>query len=264
MKLDLNQFPTIKNLAEDVREKALEYAATLGARGPRPTTVLGTAVTLAKEWKSGRLPARPVSAPFLVQPRQGRWVIKRSTEAEPSHTFSKKDDAVRRAQELARAAGAACFVFGPGGTLVERYEARALAQLALVPEPTPEPVVELAPALDLVPAPAPAVDLAPEPALDLAPALEAVVAPEPTLELAPAPEAVITPEPALEPAPIVEDDDLPTDNPSGDDPIRVKKLAGKWALILGDGRTEIFPAKNKAINRAKVLAKKLGRAVVVA
>lgn len=254
MKLDLNQFPTIKNLAEDVREKALEYAATLGARGPRPTTVLGTAVTLAKEWKSGRLPTRPVSAPFLVQPRQGRWVIKRSTEPEPSHTFSKKDDAVRRAQELARAAGAACFVFGPGGTLVERYEAKALAQLELVREPAPEPTTELAPAptLDLVepafvPASEPTLDLAPEPTLDLAPAPIPEPASTPTLELAPAPE----------------DDELPTDNPSGDDPIRVKKLAGKWALILGDGRTEVFPAKNKAVARAKLLAKKLGRAVVI-
>ena len=94
MKLDLDKFPTIKNLADDVRETALEYASSLGARGPRPTTVLGTAVTLAKEWKSGRLPARPVAAPFLVQPRQGRWVIKRSNETDPSHTFIKKDDAV--------------------------------------------------------------------------------------------------------------------------------------------------------------------------
>ena len=93
MKVDFEQFPTIKNLAADVREKALEYAATLGARGPRPTTALGTAVTLAKEWKSGRMPTKPSTVPFLVQPRQGRWVIKRSNEAEPSHTFQKKDDA---------------------------------------------------------------------------------------------------------------------------------------------------------------------------
>lgn len=250
MKLDLNQFPTIKNLAEDVREKALEYAATLGARGPRPTTVLGTAVTLAKEWKSGRLPARPVSAPFLVQPRQGRWVIKRSTEAEPSHTFVKKDDAVRRAQELARAAGAACFVFGPGGTLVERYEAKALAQLALVPEPAAEPVIDLAVALAPEPVNVPVPEPVPEPVIDLAPA--------PVIDLVPEPVIDLVPEPAADDA-----EDLPTDSPSGDEPIRVKKLAGKWALILGDGRTETFPAKNKAINRAKLLAKKLGRAVVI-
>ncbi len=276
MKLELDKFPTIKNLADDVREKALEYAAKLGARGPRPTTVLGTAVTLAKEWKSGRLPARPVAAPFLVQPRQGRWVIKRSTEPEPSHTFMKKDDAVRRAQELAKAAGAACFVFGPGGTLIERYEARTLAALTLAPEPAaapepePQPIVE-APAVMQAVAAAPVVEAAIE---AVAPsvvevAVEAVAPPvvEVAVEAVAPPllEAVVVAPATEAEAPALEDDELPgpSEATAGEEPIRVKKLANKWALIMGDGRTETHATQKKAVARAKALAKKLGRPVVV-
>jgi hypothetical protein len=115
----------------------------------------------------------------------------------------KKDDAVRRAQVLAQEAGAACFVFGPGGTLIERYEAKATKRIISLPEPLLE-VVEPAPAPTPTPTPAPA--LAPEPALTLAPEPE----PEPTLALAPEPEPEITlalapaPEPALilEPEPL--------------------------------------------------------------
>ena len=242
MKLDFDKFPTIKNLAEDVREKALEYAATLGARGPRPTTVLGTAVTLAKEWKSGRLPARPLSAPFLVQPRQGRWVIKRSTDTEPSHTFSKKDDAVRRAQELAKAAGAACFVFGPGGTLIERYEAKALAQLTLVPEVTVEPIAVLA-------VPELSADVAVEVAAEAAVEMAAEVAVEPMV-------VVVEPEIAAELAPEIE-------VASDEAPIRVIKVGGKWMMLLGEDRSESYPTQKKALARANALAKKLGRTVVV-
>lgn len=253
MKLDFDKFPTIKNLAEDVREKALEYAATLGARGPRPTTVLGTAVTLANEWKSGRLPARPLSAPFLVQPRQGRWVIKRSTDTEASHTFSKKDDAVRRAQELAKAAGAACFVFGPGGTLIERYEAKALAQLTLVPELIAEPMAVIEP-----------VTSAPEPMQAFVPTEpERVAAPivlvtEPVAELAFEPAAEIVVESQImaesEPAPGLASEEAP---------IRVAKVGGKWLVILGEDRSESFPTQKKAAARANALAKKLGRTVVI-
>jgi|GEM_PF-2543399 len=249
MKLDFDKFPTIKNLAEDVREKALEYAATLGARGPRPTTVLGTAVTLAKEWKSGRLPARPLSAPYLVQPRQGRWVIKRSTDTDPSHTFSKKDDAVRRAQELAKAAGAACFVFGPGGTLIERYEAKALAQLVLVPAPVE--VVEVAQAIEAMPKTS-------EPIVIASELVEAVIAP---IVLASEPELVEAVAPTLvaEAAPEPVETELVAD----DNPIRVTKVGAKWMLILGEDKSESHPTQKKAIVRANVLAKKLGRTVAV-
>lgn len=249
MKLDFDKFPTIKNLAEDVREKALEYAATLGARGPRPTTVLGTAVTLAKEWKSGRLPARPLSAPYLVQPRQGRWVIKRSTDTDPSHTFSKKDDAVRRAQELAKAAGAACFVFGPGGTLIERYEAKALAQLVLVPAPVE--VVEVVAAEPL----APQMEAAPE-AIEVA-YEPVIVASEPELVAETFTPIVLASEPEPEP-------ELVAEPVVDDNPIRVTKVAAKWLVILGEDKSESHPTQKKAVARANVLAKKLGRVVVVA
>jgi hypothetical protein len=264
MKLDFDKFPTIKNLADDVRQKALEYAATLGARGPRPTTVLGTAATLAKEWKAGRLPTRPNAAPYLVQPRQGRWVIKRSTDTDPSHTFSKKDDAVRRAQQLARAAGAACFVFGPGGTLIERYEARALAQLALVePLPAdPEPeiatetiapfAVEAAPAVALVAEPVPELVVA---EVFAPPAIEVEAAPEivatETIEIAPEIVATETIELAAEVA----------EAPAAGDPIRVQKQGAKWLVILGEGQSESQPTQKKAQARAKALGKKLGRPV---
>jgi uncharacterized protein YdaT len=178
VKLDFNQFPAIKNLSADVREKALEYAETLGARGPRPTTVLGTAVTLAQEWKSGRLPTRPIAAPYLVQPKNGRWVIKRSSSELASHVYMRKDDAVRRAQELAKQEGAACFVFGPGGTLIERYEARAIAAMHF-----PLVNVEVAPAAVEPPVEAQTIELTPieskvEPQVEAAPV-------EPQVEVAP-------------------------------------------------------------------------------
>ncbi len=272
MKLDFDKFPTIKNLADDVRQKALEYASSLGARGPRPTTVLGTAATLAKEWKAGRLPTRPNAAPYLVQPRQGRWVIKRSTDTDPSHTFSKKDDAVRRAQQLARAAGAACFVFGPGGTLIERYEARALAQLALVEplatELEPEIVatatiapliVETAPEIVAAEAIVPfEVEAAPE----IAPEIVAAETIAPfVIEAAPeiAPEIVATETIApFEVAAVVAE---ATDAALTGDPIRVHKQGAKWLVILGEGQTESQPTQKKAVARAKALGKKLGRPV---
>jgi hypothetical protein len=50
---------------------------------------------------------------------------------------------------------------------------------------------------------------------------------------------------------------------SDEEPIRVKKLQGKWAIIIGDGRTETQPSRPKAVKRAKELAAKLGRAVVI-
>ncbi len=258
MKLDFDKFPTIKNLADDVRAKALEYASSLGARGPRPTTVLGTAATLAKEWKAGRLPTRPNAAPFLVQPRQGRWVIKRSTDTEPSHTFSKKDDAVRRAQQLARAAGAACFVFGPGGTLIERYEARALAQLALV-EPLPaEPVLEAAPEIG-------ATQTIAEPVLEAAPeivATQTIV--EPVLEAAPeivAAETIVAPVAEIAEVVAAEETSAEVIEAVAGEPIRVQKQGAKWLVILGEGQSESQPTQKKAVARAKALGKKLGRPV---
>lgn len=231
MTQELEKLPTIKNLADDVRQKALEYAESLGARGPRPTTALGTAVTLAKEWKSGRLPPRPVSPPFLVQPRFGRWLIKRSNESAASHTFIKKDDAVRRAQALAKKAGAACFVFGPGGTLIERYE----AQRERPPAPPAPPV--------LVEAPAPEPE--PEPV---------VIAPEPE-PIAPEPVAEVSEPPALpyelEP------------EPEEVEPIRMRKVRRRWCIVVGDGRTEIHASKKKAFTRVKALSKRLGRPWVI-
>lgn len=268
MKLDFDKFPTIKNLADDVRAKALEYASSLGARGPRPTTVLGTAATLAKEWKAGRLPTRPNAAPFLVQPRQGRWVIKRSTDTDPSHTFSKKDDAVRRAQQLARAAGAACFVFGPGGTLIERYEARALAQLALV-EPLPaEP--ELATTETLAPIDAAPEFVAIETIADAAPIAAApefvatetiaeVAATETTSDLDAVGAGLALPEQA---ATIVATETIAdAEAPLAGEPIRVQKQGAKWLVILGEGQSESQPTQKKAQARAKALGKKLGRPV---
>src|SRR5688572_30251929 len=113
---DLEKLPAIKNLTDDVRQKALEFADALGARGPRPTTTLGTAVTLANEWKSGRLQGKQGGPAVLVQPRNGRWIIRRSDSEHATHTFLIREDAVRRAQEIARRYVTSCLVFGPGGT----------------------------------------------------------------------------------------------------------------------------------------------------
>ena len=263
MKLDVNQFPAMKNLTEDVKKKALEYAETLGARGPRPTTVLGTAVTLANEWKSGRLPSKPLAAPFLVQPRSGRWVIKRSNSELASHVYMRKDDAVRRAQELAKAEGAACFVFGPGGTLIERYEARAIAQMefpaveaevAKAIEPEVAEVAEVAKAIE--PEVAKVVEVA-----EVAPVVEAIeVAPVvESVEVAPVVEVVET----VEAETALEESEAPAVIDPDEAPIRVKRVANKWLVLMGDGRSESLPTKAKAVKRAQELAKKLGRAVVI-
>ena len=60
-----------------------------------------------------------------------------------------------------------------------------------------------------------------------------------------------------------DDDALPTAAP-GDDAIVVKKVGAKWLLALGDGRTETHSTQKKAVARAKAVAKKSGRGVVVA
>jgi hypothetical protein len=287
MKLDFNQFPAMKNLAEDVREKALEYAKTLGARGPRPTTVLGTAVTLAREWKSGRLPARPVAVPYLVQPRNGRWVIKRSNDELPSHVYMRKDDAVRRAQALAKESGAACFVFGPGGTLIERYEARALAEMHF-PEALAEvevveaapviaaiEVIEAAPVAEVIEA-APVIEVAEAaPPIEVAEVIEVVEAAPPievvemieVVEAAPPIEVVEVVEsaPVIEVIEVVEAAPVTTETVVGsNEPIRVKRVANKWLVMIADGRVETLATKAKAMKRAAELGNKLGRAVIAA
>jgi len=254
MQHDLDKLPALKNLSDDVRQKALEFADALGARGPRPTTVLGTAVTLAQEWKSGRLPVQQGGPAVLVQPRNGRWIIRRSNSEHATHTFVVREDAVRRAQEVARRLGTACLVFGPGGTLIERYEAPGTTAPTAVtapvsplptPTPTPAPIVATPP---IAPEPEPVVAIAPEPE----PAVAIAPEPEPVIAIAPEPEPVVAVAP--EPGPV----DVFAE------PIRVKKLAHKWTVIVGDGRTESFPTRQKAHKRAKDLGVALGRPVVVA
>jgi hypothetical protein len=47
-----------------------------------------------------------------------------------------------------------------------------------------------------------------------------------------------------------------------DEPIRVKRVANKWLVFLGDGRSEALATKAKAVKRAQELGRQLGRAVV--
>jgi hypothetical protein len=266
MSAELKQSPAIATLAEGLRDKALEYAAALGARGPRPTTVLGTAVTLAKEWQSGRLPEvgdadRGVA--LLVQPRQGRWIIRRANAAEATHVFSLRDDAVRRAQELSRQSASPVFVFGPGGTLLERYAPPAPADLRPPParpavRPIARPIarpavvrpVEVAPSVVAPPVVAPPVVAPPvvAPAVPVA-TLEAPLAPEPIVDTpaveiaaAPAPEVSATPE-------IAADDTLL---------VAVRKSGRKWAVVEPSGAKVLFPTRRKAIAHAESLATELG------
>lgn len=276
MTIDLEKLPAIRNLSDDVRQKALEFAGALGARGPRPTTVLGTAVTLAQEWKSGRLPVKQGGPAVLVQPRNGRWIIRRADSEHATHTFLVREDAVRRAQDLARRYGAACLVFGPGGTLIERYGAPgAAAPAAVTPVVAPEPVavaepqiMEVVAAAEVAPT-SPAVEpvaeaaivAEPEPVLAAAPpVLEAVeVAPVPEPE--PVVEAVVAApvsEPDPEPEPAIAIADLEVE------PIRVKRAGAKWLVVSADGRTESFTTKQKAMKRGKDLAAALGCPVVLA
>ncbi len=298
MTIDLAKLPALKNLTEDVRQKALEYADQLGARGPRPTTVLGTAVTLATEWKSGRLPARGAgNAAWLVQPRQSKWILRRANDADPKYTFNNREDAVRRAQALAKDDGVACLVFGPGGTLTERYEAPKVE----IPRPAPRPISEAAavirsfvPSAVAVAAPAPVAVIEAAPVVEAAPECvsecepECVAVPEcvaapvaesecvPETECAPASECVPVAEcvPASEYAPVAAAapalDNVPLALPPApitdltDSPVRVKRLGAKWA-VLGTGLAlETFPTKSKAQRRAKELAAETGRTVVVA
>ncbi len=280
MKLDFDNFPAMKNLAADVRQKAVEFAESLGARGPRPTTVLGTAVTLAREWKSGRLPTRPISAPFLVQPRAGRWIIKRSTDEKASHTFMRMDDAVRRAQQLAREAGAACFVFGPGGTLIERFEARVIAEMKLPKEPVVEasevqdaveekseavcaplevaPAVEASPVADAVAQ----IDVANAIQVEEIQIVQAIGTPIEVVETHAAPtiEVFETLEKNVE-APIEAVETQAAEVTEASGPIRVKKAHGKWAVLI-DEVVEVLPTRAKAIKRAFELGHKLGRQVL--
>jgi len=250
---DLDKLPAIRNLTDDVRQKALEFADALGARGPRPTTTLGTAVTLANEWKSGRLPQKQGGPAVLVQPRNGRWIIRRSDSEHPTHTFLVREDAVRRAQEIAKRQLTACLVFGPGGTLIERYAAPGASAPQAVPalEPTIIPVA--------IPPVAAVVELSPEVVAPMVePDAAVVIAPEPVAPSAPEAVVVALPEAVdevVELAPVV-DIEAPT--------IRVKKVGQRWQVFVGDGRTEAFATKQKANKRAKDLAASLACGVQLA
>lgn len=232
MSSPLNESPHLRSLSEDLRAKALEYATALGARGPRPTTVLGTAVTLAKEWQSGRLPSEGEGdrgVALLVQPRAGRWVIRRANAAEPTHIFSVRDDAVRRAQALAVVALAPVFVFGPGGTLLERYAAPTGASLPqLAPRPAPRPALPPSRATSY-----------PRP----------VIAPPEEVFAAMIPEPVVLPEEPVQTLAIAPEY------------VAVAKNGRRWEVQAPNGTTESFTTKKRATKAASELAATLGLTV---
>jgi hypothetical protein len=215
----------------------------LGARGPRPTTVLGTAVNLAQEWRQGRLPAESGSGEglaLLVQPRQGRWIIRAANHSEASHVFSVREDAVRRAQELGIERNVPVFVFGPGGTLIERYAAPSTPRTApartLIARPAPRPE------------PRPAAPVAAPVALMPLPPVPVAQVPAPTLEAAV--ESVVEA--------LGEDLGTATSEPVVETPsVRLVKDGRRWLVVAPDGRREAFPTRKKAVKVASDLALKL-------
>lgn len=232
MSSELKESPVLRTLTEDVRAKALEYATMLGARGPRPTTVLGTAVNLAQEWREGRLPtATPAGGQglaLLVQPRQGRWIIRNANSTDASHVFSVRDDAVRRAQELGVENNVPVFVFGPGGTLIERYAAPKAGTIqtssrSIVPRPAARP--------------------APRPE----PRAVAVVAVPPLPEVVETAQVrVADPEPvaAAEAAAVAM--------------VSIIKDGKRWLVCTPEGRREAFTTRKKAVKFASDAAIALG------
>ncbi|MGE6228275.1 DUF2188 domain-containing protein [Paenibacillus sp. GbtcB18] len=126
--------PSMKNLPERVRKKAVEIANALLDDGYEEGRAIAIATAKAEEWednhpdhrsggKSGteRRASSSHSSPLHVVPDGDGWAVKAEGEDEPRYEADTKSDAVKKADELASDANTRAVIHRKDGTVQDSH-----------------------------------------------------------------------------------------------------------------------------------------------
>lgn len=121
---------SMKNLPEEVRQKAIEIAnVLLKEQHMNEGVVIATAISRAKSWTAGRHKANGRSgsgdekehdADRYVFPAGGHWTVQKDSIEKPESVEDSKEDAVRKARVRAKKDKASLTVKNSEGRIEER------------------------------------------------------------------------------------------------------------------------------------------------
>ncbi|PAV30577.1 hypothetical protein CIL05_05605 [Virgibacillus profundi] len=142
----LNDYPSsMKNLNDVTKKKAIDIANSMVDEGYEEGRAIPIAIEQAKEWrknasksevetyeKSGKPierseegkkyennPERLEEGEQVVKHEEG-WAVKSSNAKQPSNVFNNKNDAVKRAREIAKNKGTSLTIYKADGTVEEK------------------------------------------------------------------------------------------------------------------------------------------------
>ncbi len=126
-----NNYPnSMKNLAEEIREKAIEIANTLiKEEKMEESTAIPIAISRAKDWAVNRgLKVKPSDTDNkthgqdqYVIPHQNGWAVKSESSERVSFTFSNKKEAVEKGKALAKKHRTSLTVQKANGQIQNKY-----------------------------------------------------------------------------------------------------------------------------------------------
>lgn len=113
----------IKSLAdESIRARAIDEANKLREEGYGPVRALSMGIARAQDAADRKDDSTIPGAAYYVVLDSDEWHILREDEAKPTHRFDRMQDAIVRAQELARESRSAVYVLLGDQALVEKFE----------------------------------------------------------------------------------------------------------------------------------------------
>lgn len=142
----LNDYPSsMKNLEHLTKRKAIDIANSMIDEGYKEGRAIPIATEQAKEWhknatkdeirkyeasgqpaersKEGKRrennPERLEEGEYVISHADG-WAVKSKNGKQPSHVFNNKDEAIKRAKDIAENKGTALTVFKKDGTVQEK------------------------------------------------------------------------------------------------------------------------------------------------
>ncbi|MFC4736125.1 DUF2188 domain-containing protein [Bacillus daqingensis] len=147
MPWNMQDYPSsLKNLDTAVRKKAIDIANTMLEEGYKEGEAIPIATEQAKEWQKnasdkeieqlkqasqkeiesadGDDSARPelTDKDVYVKPHENGWAVQSKSAKQPSDTFSEKQEAVSRAEEIARNKETSVIVQKQDGSTQKTYK----------------------------------------------------------------------------------------------------------------------------------------------
>lgn len=138
--------PSMKNLSDIVRKKAIDIANAMVDEGYKEEDAIPIAISQAKEWedsaedeeiehfrKYGKVTTRsPEGQKYesnpermeegeVVRPHEDGWAVESEGAQKPSNVFDTKKEAIQRAKEIAENKGTSVTVHKKDGTIQEKY-----------------------------------------------------------------------------------------------------------------------------------------------